>query len=284
MKRARIYLTALTGFGIMLILAAAIDAQPPGGPAPGAPPAQTQMANRPTIAVFNMVAVMKDYKKAKYKVWELSEEKKKLTAGLTGKKAEYVDLQQKVQIQQDPNVKDQMQKRMVVLARELEDANREIQKRLDEQATVIIGSLYDEIKLVVDKTAEMNGYHIVFAYPDAAGPEEAKSPYMKELKLKPPAAFPFFVSKHVDITAIVVQTLNTWYPSQDPPPPTPQQPAAGNPTRRSAAALNLISDTAAGRYINRQRGPFEFIDCRVWVKRNARVLNTPLAQARRQTP
>ena len=53
---------------------------------------------------------------------------------------------------------------------------------------------------MVDKTAEMNGYHIVFAYPDAVTPEELKSPYIKELKLKPPAAQPFYVAPHVDMT------------------------------------------------------------------------------------
>ena len=85
-------------------------------------------------------------------------------------------------------------------------------KLLNDEASKIISKLYDEIKMVVDKTAEMNAYHIVFAYPDAVTPEEQANPYLKELKLKPPAAQPFFVSKQVDITGIVVQTLNAWYP------------------------------------------------------------------------
>jgi hypothetical protein len=72
------------------------------------------------------------------------------------------------------------------------------------------------MKVVVDKTAEMNGYHIVFAYPDAVTAEELKNPYIKELKLKPPAAQPFYIAPHADITAVVVKTLNTWYPPVDP--------------------------------------------------------------------
>ena len=51
----------------------------------------------------------------------------------------------------------------------------------------IISKLYDQIKTVVDKTAEMNGYHIVFAYPDAVTDKEMNDPMVKELKLKPPA-------------------------------------------------------------------------------------------------
>ena len=65
-KRAFVYLSALVGFGGMVYLAGGIHAQPPGGAAPppaGQPPAAQQA--RPTIAVFNMAAVMRDYGKAK---------------------------------------------------------------------------------------------------------------------------------------------------------------------------------------------------------------------------
>ena len=68
---------------------------------------------------------------------------------------------------------------------------------------------------MVDKTAEMNGYHIVFAYPDAVTEKEINDPMVKELELKPPAAQPFFVAKHVDLTGVVVQTLNAWFPPVD---------------------------------------------------------------------
>ena len=78
-----------------------------------------------------------------------------------------------------------------------------------------IPKLYDEIKVVVDRTAEVNRYQIVFAYPDAVTPEEQANPYLKELKLKPPAAQPFFVHKDVDITGVVVQALNQWFPPLD---------------------------------------------------------------------
>jgi hypothetical protein len=61
----------------------------------------------------------------------------------------------------------------------------------------------------------MNGYHIVFAYPDAVDPKEMDNPMIKELKLKPPAAQPFYVAKQVDVTGVVVQTLNAWYPPKD---------------------------------------------------------------------
>jgi Skp family chaperone for outer membrane proteins len=233
-NRAKMCLTALAGFAAMLALAATAEAQnPPAGAPPAAPPGQAAPAvNRPTIAVFNMVTVMKEYKKAKYQVYLLTEKRKQMSAEITPLKAEYVRLQNDIQIQQNPAIKEANQKKMVELGRQIEDKTRDIDKRLNDEASLVIATLYDEIKTVVDKTAEMNGYHIVFAYPDAAGPEEAKNAYMKELKLKPPAAQPFYVAKHVDITGVVVQTLNGWFPSPDPP----AMPPAANPPQTGQAA------------------------------------------------
>jgi Skp family chaperone for outer membrane proteins len=238
--RSKPIFAALIGFGGMLVLAGVSEAQGPGGAPPGVPAAQPGPAvNRPVIAVFNMVAVMKEYKKAKYQVYMLTEERKKLSGNINVLKADYLKLQQENQIQQNPTIREANQKKMTDLARQIEDKTKEIDKALNDQATVIISALYDEIKTVVDKTAEMNGYHIVFAYPDASSADEAKSAYMKELKLKPPAAQPFFVARQVDITGVVIQTLNTWYPSQDPPAaaaaqqqqPQTQTPPAATPGR-----------------------------------------------------
>ncbi len=223
MKRASAYLTGLLGFGGMLLLAADTRALGPGGAAPppaGAPaPAATA---RPTIAVFNMAAVMRDYGKAQYQVYTLNKERSDLSADLVKWRGEYIKLQQEIQVQQVAALKEKMSKELFDLAHKIETKDREVTKILNDKATAIISQLYDDIKLVVDKTAEMNGYHIVFAYPDAVSPEEMKNPMIKELKLKPPAAQPFYVAKQVDVTGVVVQTLNAWYPS----PPVPKE----NPT------------------------------------------------------
>ena len=224
MKRTRMYLMAAAGFGGILLLVNASQAWQAGtAPPPGAPP--VQQTSRPTIAVFNMAAVMKDYGKAKYQVYLINEERKTLSVDLIDKRGRYVKLEQEIRTCQDPRVLEQLKKQQVDLSRQIQDRDAEITKQLNEKASAVISTLYDEIKTVVDKTAEMNGYHIVFAYPDATSPEEMKNVNVKELKLKPPAAQPFYVARHVDITGVVVQTLNTWYPS----PPVPNPPAATNP-------------------------------------------------------
>jgi Skp family chaperone for outer membrane proteins len=206
----------------MLALAGASQAQPG---APGAqPPAAGAPAARPTIAVFNMAAVMRDYGKAKYQVYQLNDKRTKMSGDLVKWRGEYVKLQAEAQQTPDPKLKDEKGKQMLELARKIEDKDREVNKALNDDASTIISSLYDDIKTVVDKTAEMNGYHIVFAYPDAVTDKEMNDPMVKELKLKPPAAQPFFVAPQVDITGVVVGTLNKWYPAPavpDVPPPAP---------------------------------------------------------------
>lgn len=231
MKRARLYLIALAGLGGMFILAIKSQGQGPGGAPPGAQPVS---AVRPTVAVFNMAAVMRDYGKAKYQVYMLNKKRNEMSVELNKWKGEYIQLQQEIQKQQQPDLRDQMAKKMVDLARRIEDKDREINKALNDDASAIISQLYDDIKTVVDKTAEMNGYHIVFAYPDAVTPEELKNPMVKELKLKPPAAQPFYVAKQVDVTGVVVQTLNAWYPS---PPVPADAPATGAPTTTPAGGV-----------------------------------------------
>ena len=230
MNRTRAYLMGLFGLGVMLLLAAESRAQGPGGApapgggAPGGQPPSTQV--RPTIAVFNMAAVMREYGKAKYQVYQLTQERIALTADVAKMKAEAAKLQQDIPNQQVPQLKEKMQKDLLELAHRIETRDQEVQTILNKKISGIISQIYDDIKLVVDKTAEMNGYHIVFAYPDVVTPEELAKPEIKELKLKPPAAQPFYIAKQVDVTGVVIQTLNAWYPS----PQVPKDAAPVNAT------------------------------------------------------
>ncbi len=207
MNRTFMFLSGVLGVAGALYLTSAAHAQPP---APGAPPA-APTPTRPTVAVFNMAGVMRDFGQAKYQVHLLNLKKNEMSKQLLAWRGEYIQHQQDLQkAPNDPN-KEQKVQRMLALTRAIEDEDRKINKQLNDDASSIISDLYDKIKQVVDKTAEMNGYHIVFAYPDAVTAEELKSPYIKELKLKPPAAQPFYVAAHADITGVVVKTLNAWY-------------------------------------------------------------------------
>jgi Skp family chaperone for outer membrane proteins len=175
-----------------------------------------EKAARPTTVVFNMAAVMRDFGQAKYQVWLLNNKKSEMSKDLLAWRSEHIQHQQDLQKNPQHPEKEAKKQRILDLARMIEDEDRKINKLLNDDASAIISDLYDKIKIVVDKTAELNDYHIVFSYPDAVTEEEKQSPYIKELKLKPPAAQPFYVAPKADITSVVVKTLNTWYPPVDP--------------------------------------------------------------------
>jgi Skp family chaperone for outer membrane proteins len=202
-------LTASAALALMAILSVPAQGQQPATTLP------TNVPTRPTIAVFNMAAVMRDYGKAKYQVYLLNKKREELSKDILVWRSELAKLQQEYQQQQVAELRDKIGKQMVDLSRKIQDREAEVNRILNDEASAIISQLYDEIKMVVDKTAEMNGYHIVFAYPDAVTAEELKNPMIKELKLKPPAAQPFYVARHVDLTPVLIQTLNAWYPPKD---------------------------------------------------------------------
>ena len=168
-------------------------------------------------AVFNMAAVMRDFHQAKYRVWLLNAKKAEMSKKLLTWRQEYIELQQAVQQAGNgqPPQGDKA-KRMLALARMIEDEDREINKQLNDAAQAIIAELHDMIKEAVTRAAERDGFQLVLAYPDAVTPEERNSPYIKELKLKPPAAQPFYHVPEIDITARVVAALNEKHPPLDP--------------------------------------------------------------------
>jgi Skp family chaperone for outer membrane proteins len=200
----------VVGFGGIPLLAGLAQIQPPD--------TSTSSGTGTRIAVFNMAAVMKDFNKAKYKVYQLNEERKKLSMELVEQKTRLVQLQQEISNEKDPTKKDELMVEQRNTARQMEDSERAINKQLNEKASAIIAELYDDIKAAADKLSEKRGFDIVFCYPDATTSMEAKSAYVKELKLKPPAAQPFVVAKHVDLTDEMLDELNTRHSA----PPVPQ--------------------------------------------------------------
>ncbi|MBX9584857.1 MAG: OmpH family outer membrane protein [Gemmataceae bacterium] len=216
--------------GVILIGALAAggaDVRPRPDPRPGGP----------AVAVFNMAAVMRDFGKAKYNVHVLAKKRDVMTADLKGWRAEYAKMQEEFNFANDPTAKEAIRQEMTELHRKIEEESRKIDKVLNDEASTTITKLYSDIKGVVDATAAAGGYRLVLAYPDAVTDEEKRNPYLHELKLKPPAAQPFYVHPDVDVTAEVTRRLNAAHPPLDdkgqkvdvsrlPPAPPPGPPAA----------------------------------------------------------
>jgi Skp family chaperone for outer membrane proteins len=188
------------------------------------------------IAVFNMAAVMRKYENAKYAIYQLTKLKSEKSGKLMRIREEHIKRQTQLPTITDAAKKDQIQRELLELQREFEDEERFVNKLLNDGATKIIVKIYDEINEVVDETAKANGYRIIFAYPDAVTAEEKENTALKELKLRPSAALPFFVARQANVTDVIIQKLNTKFPPLDkngkkvdvnnlPPIPTPE--AAG---------------------------------------------------------
>jgi Skp family chaperone for outer membrane proteins len=192
-----------------------VDAAPPQPEAAPQPPT-------PKIAAFNMEKVLRDFKKGRYEAYLLEEERNKLSLDVAQMKTKLTELQSEIKIQPDINRKEALEKQHRELARQIEDKERENDKKLNEKSVLMNSSVYDQVSAVANKLAEVNGYDIVFAYSDVSNPLT----YLKnkEAKLKPPAAQPIFLAKHVDLTEVVIQTLNYWYPQPEVPIPSPQRP------------------------------------------------------------
>ncbi len=178
-------------------------------------------AGKPVIVVgqktgyFNMAKVMREYKKARTAADRLTARKDRMAANLIGMRNMYLDLKAIAERPNPVRPKEGLEEDMRMLARRMEDMDREIQKLLNERATIIIVELYDEMRAVTTAVSRENGLTALLAYPDAVTPEEAENPMIKELKLKPPALQPFYLDSSVDYSGEIVRRLNEKFDAEN---------------------------------------------------------------------
>jgi Skp family chaperone for outer membrane proteins len=186
--------------------------------------------------VFNYLKVMKEYQKWQFFSAAMNKERATQSQGLVAIRGQIVDLESKARAETVQAKRVELEQQIVALQRKLEDTQRAMQKDIDDKSSAHLRTLFGEIRNVVDAVATTNGFSLVFAYPDAVAPEEMSSPMYFEMKLRSPAAMPFYVSPSVDITPVVVATLNKHYPAPGPIDAGPgvsatggSAPAAGGP-------------------------------------------------------
>lgn len=223
MKRIYVYLMAVAGLAVAGYAATGLKAQAPGGAAPAAAPP----ASRGTVAVFNVARVMKDFQRWQYFAATMNEERQKKGAELAKLRNQILEKEAASRTETAPTKKQQLEGEMVVLQRQFEDLEKAIRKEIDDKSAKHLQELFTQIRTVVERVSEVNGFQLVMAYPDALTEEEMKSPLYYDLKLRPPAAMPFYVSPSIDITKVVVLTLNQNFV---PPGPIPAVAPASNTT------------------------------------------------------
>jgi Skp family chaperone for outer membrane proteins len=205
--------TVVAASGVVIIGAALVTgASVPPPPRPVASPVRPTEIKAPIISqktgYFNMAKVMREYRRAKAAVDRLNAQQQRLVVNLVGLKGMSTDLQASLQQAKDANEKYQISREIVRLTRHIEDLERETNKLLNAQAAEVIVGLYDEMYAEAANLARENGLVALLTYPDAVTPAEAANPAIKELKLKPPAAQPFYLDPSVDYTDELIQRLN----------------------------------------------------------------------------
>lgn len=208
MKRVYLCLAAVVG----LAVAGSATAQaPPAGAAPA--PATPTRSDPPRVAAFNVAMLMKKFDKWQY--YAVTMENARITAAieLLKMRNEIAALQDKLQ----QTTEQKQREALIDQAKEktflFEKRERTLKDQLDADASKHLKELFADVNAVVAGVVESNGYDIVFAYPEATTKEEAESQNYIDLKLRATAAMPFYVAKRVDITEVMVATLNKHRPA-----------------------------------------------------------------------
>lgn len=230
MKRISLYAMAVAGLALAVYASGGLNAQTPT-------PAATQPPVRGTVAVFNVARVMKDFQRWQYYAATMNEERQKKGADLAKFRNQILEKEAAIRNETVATKKAQFEGEMVALQRQFEDLEKSIRKEIDDKSAKHLQELFTQIRTVVERVAEVNGFQLVMAYPDAMTEEEMKSPLYYDLKLRPPAAMPFYVSPSIDITKVVVLTLNQNFAAPGPIP------AAVTPTGATAPSTAGVPST-----------------------------------------
>lgn len=208
MKRGSVLVAGAVALvcGAFIVGTSVRAAKPPEAVKPDSKPATVGQK----IGAFNMPKVMRDNKRAKTGLDRLNTKRQRLSANLTGLRAMYAELQA-AQSKADGARKEEIAEDMRAIARRIEDTEREVNKIIDDRATLIIAELYDDLHAVATEVARANNLAVLFAYPDAVTAEEKESTFVKEMKLKPPAAQPFYVDASADYSDEIIRRLNEKY-------------------------------------------------------------------------
>gem|GEM_PF-1330401 len=222
MKRTYLLLAGILGF---VGAANSVSAQ---APPVAAAPART---DKPRVAMFNVAKVMKDFGKWQY--WSATMQNKRFDAQMELMKlrAEVMELTKKVETEPLQQKKEELGRLLVVRQREFEDKEGTARKQLDTESATLLKTMYTEIQTAVKAIVEQNGYDIVFTHIDATTTEEAQSPMLIDMKMRPNGAVPFYVSNSVDISKVLVDTLNANFKAPGPIPQVKQMtmPVAAGP-------------------------------------------------------
>jgi Skp family chaperone for outer membrane proteins len=192
------------------------------------PAARAQGNNAPPrpqrIVIVNIAKVLRDYNKANFQGAEITKKRELYVNQVQSLQTQIADLNKQFAGTIPADQKKALQEKALGLQRRVEDIDREAKRDLTQLSNDTIVRVYQEIKGVIYDIAKTNNLDMVLCYPAATKPEDENSPQVAQLMLQTPALIPFYHSG-MDITHVVVETLNKRYPSAP-----PELKTAGNTT------------------------------------------------------
>lgn len=187
-----------------IAIAAQLRAQGTAQPKPATPAPTTK------VAVMNITYVVNNYDKFKtYK-----EEIKQAVDPFQKKDAEYKAKGEALakEAQQPtvtPEKREGIEKQLKDLQRQVEDNKVEAQKAVGKRQEQQLYTLYLDVWTVANKVAQARGYDMILTYNDATEQKEAWSAQNIARKMQLGALFPIYYNPALDVSADVLQTLNS---------------------------------------------------------------------------
>jgi len=223
-KRFIVSLSAAVAFGLAVTTTATAQA-------PGAAPAPAAAKPTGRVGVFNVAQVMRDYKKWQHYAAVMNQKRVVASGELAKLRNEIAEMQKRMTAEPLPTKQEEIMRAATAKQREFEDKEKGYRKALDEESAGYLKNLYSEIQQCVKAIVDLNGFDLVMAYPDAVSDEEKNSPLYYDLKLRPQAAMPFYVSTSADMTTTLIATLNNSFPAPTASAVTPAAATAPAPAK-----------------------------------------------------
>lgn len=219
MKRNVGILTGVAALGAMALGQVSAHAQvPPQQPIqqttatmPANAPVAMQQPLRTRVAMVNLAHVVKNYQKFQNLQREFEETYKTFDKQLESKRQLLVQYQAEAQkVQADTAAREQWERKMRDLQREMQDMGEEAKKQLSKKQGDQVVIIYKEIEEAVQVYARSKDIELVLHYNDMQ-PSDLYSPMNVSRKLGLGAAFPIYAAPGMDITNDITTMLNTRY-------------------------------------------------------------------------
>jgi Skp family chaperone for outer membrane proteins len=211
-KRTVAIAAGLAALGVVAYIGSHLSAQ---APSTAQAPAQTR------IAVINLQYVVKNYNKAKFYQTEVDEASKpfvKRAEDLKGALVQWnnyvTDPKNAAQLTDEK--KQEAEKNITNIKRQVEDNQKEAQKVLGKKQEQQVVQLYKEISDHVKAYAAANGFHLVLSYFEPSNTVDVFSGANIRRKLEGMSigatCNPMYAADGMDISGPVVESLNRAYP------------------------------------------------------------------------